>query len=246
MLFGEDVITMMRDFRICWIGGWRGSGKTALAERVGIEFVERGWCEHVVGNFPSVLHSDIESIECRDSYIVLDEAGVWLADKEFNKMTAYLRKRNLYIVLASTLPVVMQGRYLQFQRTFNFYKFGLPLWRFTLNLDYMNLRDKVDLWWLFPHEIYRLYDTLYEAGAEDGLALIRWVLNAYAVRQTGERRVSQTLVIEGLENGTESVEQYAGIQGMEDGGRVAQEVVEAARQISNSVSAYRDISRKRR
>lgn len=248
MLIGEDVLTMIRDFRICWIGGFNRSGKTALAERIGIEFIERGWVDRMVGNFPSVLHEDLDIAKCENAVIVLDEAGNWLNDKEFNKMTAFLGKRNLVVLLASTLPVVMRARTIQIQRTFNGYKFGLPYWRFTLNLDYMNLQDLVHLYWWRPDEVFRLYDTMYEARGEDGALLIKWVMAAYERKRAVVK--PNTLVITGLDDERTTRDagklDWAGIQSMEDSGRVAQEIAESARHITNAVSAYKKIARKRK
>ena len=65
----------------------------------------------------------------RDAFIVLDEGGVWLDDdKQFDAVTAYVRKHNNYVVIASVLPANLRARTLNVQRVFDGFKFGLPLW----------------------------------------------------------------------------------------------------------------------
>lgn len=269
MLMGEDVLQLVRQARIAWLGGFYGSGKTALASRIAVEFVERGWADHIVGNFPSVLHTDVETIPCKDAVIILDEAGVWLDDKDFNKMVAYLRKMNLTVVLPSVLPVSTKARTINFQKTFNGYSVGLPFWQYTVNLEYMNLTDKMRLTWWNPPEMFGLYDTDYKSGVEDGIKLVRWMVDA---ARGGEKRLrdaveghrakekSGGLVLQGFGEEVAAKESetaskaaidddsmaWAGIQSMESGGRLVDDLQEATRRMETTLSAFKKVSKRNR
>ncbi len=73
------------------------------------------------------MATDILRIPCEDAFIVLDEGGVWLDDKNFDAVTAFVRKHNLYVVIASVLPANLRARTLNVQRVFDGFKFGVPL-----------------------------------------------------------------------------------------------------------------------
>ncbi len=247
-LQGAEFLDLLRNFRICWLGGRFGGGKTAFAERLGVEFVDRGWADHIVGNFPSVLHTDISRIECKDCFIVLDEAGVWLDDREFDKVTAFLRKRNMTVVLASVLPVSLRAKTLNVQRTFNGHRLGLNFWRYSALLDYMRVKLTVSIIWRNPREIYGLYDTGYVAMDDGGI--VKWVVdsfnegrqNAIEIPSKGSRKARKA---DTAQDRGDSLA-WGGIQGVESGRRLAGEVSEAADKMEAAVSELNRAARRGR
>lgn len=255
-LYGSNFLNMLRNFRICWLGGRFGGGKTALAVRMSMEFLERGWVEHAVGNFPCVTFTDLHRIdECRDTFIVLDEAGVWLSDKEFDSITAFLRKRNLYVVLSSVLPVQLRARTLNIQRIFNGHTVGLNFWLYGGVLDYMRVKEKLSLTWTNPREIFGLYDTTYVTADDAGI--VEWVLDAFKQQQAMEAanpplwKKYQVLrnnakahpagagkIVDALS--------WKGIQGVDESRRNAEEIALAAEKIEAALPVLAKAGRRRR
>lgn len=185
-LRGYTMLTMMRDFRIAWLGGRPGGAKTALATRLGMEFIERGWCKYLVTNYPCAVATDFLRLpDCEDAFIVLDEGGVWLDDKQFDAVTAYVRKHNNYVVIASVLPANLRARTLNVQRVFDGFKFGLPLWFYACRLDYMNVKEKFTLAWQNPKEVFGLFDTQYSVADGDGI--VEWIVDAFRREQLARK-----------------------------------------------------------
>jgi hypothetical protein len=172
-LRGEPFLLMVKNFRLCWLGGRYGSGKTSLAVRLAIEFVHRGWARYIVTNFPSVVSDDIQSIPPRDAVVILDEAGVFLRDAELDRITAYLRKFNITLLLASVIPVSQRARTLNIQRVLNYSALGIPMWYYSAQLDYMRVRELLYLQWWRPSELWGIYDTSYVA--QDDAGIIQWL-----------------------------------------------------------------------
>jgi len=167
---GNIFIHTVRNFRLCWIGGRYGGGKTSFALRLAIEFLERGWAKTAYGNFPSVVFDPLPSDRIiQDCVIVLDEAGVFMTEKLLDKSIAFLRKRNVTLFMSSVLAPPTRGRTLEIQRTFNFQQLGLPVWSYVINLRYMNQREKYTCHWYNPSEIYGLYDTSHVAVDDGGI-----------------------------------------------------------------------------
>lgn len=173
MLRGEAFLLAVRNFRLCWIGGRYGSGKTSLAVRLAIEFLHRGWARYIVANFPSVVSDDIQSIPPRDAVVILDEAGVFLRDADLDRITAYLRKFNITLLLSSVIPVSQRARTLNIQRLLNYSALGVPMWHYSAQLDYMRVRELLYLQWWRPSEVHGLYDTTYVA--QDDAGIITWL-----------------------------------------------------------------------
>jgi hypothetical protein len=180
---------MLRNFRIAWVGGRFGGGKTAFAVRLAYEFVNRGWAQHSVGNFPCVLFTSLDRLpEVRDTVIVMDEAGLFLQDRMFNDLTAFLRKRNLYLIMSSVMPVPLRAKSLNVQRIINYNTVGLPLWRYSCVLDYMRVQEKMTIDWWYPSEVFGLYDTSYPAQDDGGI--VAWVKGAFGASAAGDAAVS--------------------------------------------------------
>lgn len=169
-LRGEVFLHTLRNFRLAWIGGRYGGGKTALAVRLGYEFKRRGWCEHIIGNFPSVLFTSLDRLsELRDVFVILDEAGAWMREGEFDEVVAFLRKRNVTVVMPSVLPPPIKARSLNIQRAINYRTIGINLWLYTVDLKYMRVHERSKLWWFSPTEIFGLWDTDYVTIDSQGI-----------------------------------------------------------------------------
>lgn len=169
-LLGGVFLQTLRTFRVCWLGGRFGGGKTALAVRLAYEFIHRGWAEHMICNFPCVLATDLARLpELRDTVIVLDEAGVWMDTGYFNEVVAFLRKRNLTVIMPSVLPPPTRAQALSVQRFFNGHTIGFNVWGYSMLLQHMRVKERYNLWWFNPREVYGLWDTAHVATDDGGI-----------------------------------------------------------------------------
>lgn len=129
---------LLRNYRVAFIGGHYGSGKTLLAVALGVHWWERGWCDHIYANIR--LKGDFYEEtpeEIRDAYILYDESWQSLDAREFGgkksqRWLAYLRKRNITLVLASVLTVDVRFRVLTVQRRF---ALGDSLWWYAWRVN---------------------------------------------------------------------------------------------------------------
>lgn len=257
-LYGDVFLNTLRHYRIGWIGGRFGGGKTAIAVRIAIQFEEKGWVDSIIGNFPCVAFKSWRDMdELRNAFIILDEAGAWMKEKDFEDTVAFLRKRNLYLVVPSVMPPPIKARALNIQRIINFDMIGLPIWLYQMSLDYMNIHEEAKLWWVNPKEVFGLYDT--SDVAINSRGIVRYVRKAFygsrnerdqdddifyllRERETGEARPA---LPEEPEDET-PVQAGDGVQGVEEFRRVAGDLYEVAKTIEKSVPLHRGGRRRRR
>lgn len=245
MLVGEIFLNTFRTERVCWIGGHYGSFKTALALRMGIEFVERGWSKHILTNFPCEVATDLHRLESLDDcFCILDEAGVWMNEGTFRNVIAYPRKINTYLCLASKVEPPLKARKMTVQMVFNFWEWGIPLLRFQCSVDDMNNRERFPLHWWRPSEVFGLWDTKYVVRSGRGLVE---VINAAFARLGNDEEVElpewakpykfdKALAGDG--------DKGQGIPELEDARRVAETAYEAAQKMEQAVSLSRKFRRK--
>lgn len=189
-LYGDVFINTLRNFRLCWLAGRVGGGKTALAVRLGYYFYERGWAKHIIGNFPCVLFTDLHRLpELRDCFVILDEAGVWMDERLFDQVVAYLRKRNVYVMMPSYLAPPTKARSIYVQRTLNGHAFGVNCWWYTGMVKNLFVQDKYSLAWTNPREVYGLWDTSHVASDDGGI--IDLFIDTFGELQRGKTRANR-------------------------------------------------------
>lgn len=231
MLSGDVFINTLRTFRLCWIGGRVGGGKTALAVRLAIHFYDRGWVDHIIGNFPSVVFTSLSRVsDFRRLFVILDEAGVWMRDGDFDQVAAYLRKRDIYVVMSSFLSPPLRARSFNVQRVLNAHRFGLDFWTYSGIVDYMRVKERIPLIWYNPREVYGLWDTSYVA--QDDAGIIDAFIEVFG--KVGSRAGSRSSVSSGY-----------GDSGMESLRRVAEDFSVAAEKVSEAVSLSQRSVRRR-
>lgn len=233
-----------------WRALWRG--KTSLAVRLGIEFCERGWSDHILTNFPSVVATSLMSLpDLRKCFIILDEGGTWLSRKNFDDVAAFLRKRDLVLVVPSVIPPPISARMLSVQRTFSLDGLGLPIWFYSSTLDYMNVKEEYKFTWYNPREIFGLYDTSAVTNDDGGLVTL---INAFfdddarKGRLHNDQNITEVLRKFGLRDSIPAVDvqEGDGVSGVEELRRVTEDAYEASRKFEKSISAYKQQRRRRR
>ena len=162
MIFPPDILFTIRNFRSAWFGGRYGGGKTALAVATAGYIVAAGWADKIYANFPMRWRlALLEDTDMRDAVIVLDEGWsmveTWDDVKAF---AAFLRKRNLYVLIPSVFPPHQRLKFLSIMRIFNGFSVGIPAWFYSATLSGMGGKPERYIFsWITPDEIYGLYDT---------------------------------------------------------------------------------------
>jgi hypothetical protein len=168
LLNGDMVLSYLQMYRICWIGGRFGGGKTALAFRLAYELVASGRFRYLISNVDSVWRDDLAAVKPRyegnrmfaDCVVVLDEGGLFLkTGTDAEKYLAFLRKFNICIIIPSVQPPASRVKFMSVQMIFNGYSLGLPFWMYKLVLSYMASKEVDYFTWLNPTEVFGVYDT---------------------------------------------------------------------------------------
>jgi len=166
MLLGAAYLTRyIANYRVCWLAGRYGGGKTALAFRLAYEFMRGGDYRYLLTNVKSAWSDDPATCTLRDgkyldAVIILDEAGEFMASRsDARKWLVYLRKLNVILLMPSVLPPSSDVRFLSIRRLWNGQSLGLPYWMYRVRLESGDISEKLLLNWFFPSEIYGIYDT---------------------------------------------------------------------------------------
>lgn len=181
----EGLVHSARNYRVVFLGGRYGGGKTALAFRLAYELMQNrsfGF-RYLLSNVRSVWNTPPSAVELRDgvfadAVMVLDEGGMFLdSPRRAKEWLAYLRKLNIVLLIPSVIEPALIMRRLSIQRLQNFQPYGLPLWRFGWRLDSHMVKQKnAFLWWNFA-EIFGIYDTMGMPADADALLgeIEKWV-----------------------------------------------------------------------
>lgn len=162
-LWAEGFFSIFQAFRVCWLGGRFGGGKTSLAVALAASILRIGWVDGVISNFPiSFGKIPEEPTDLRNKAIILDEAWLYLKNrKAVEDYAAFLRKANIFLILPSVFPIHPRLSFLRVQRLFNGQVFKLPFWVYKYSLSMMNIKENGYFLLLNPQSIYPAYDTLY-------------------------------------------------------------------------------------
>lgn len=197
MIYGLDnVLPLIEGERILAIVGRYGSGKSAMAFRLGYELIKRKKAKHLVSNIPcvwSVPPKEMRLEEKRlNSVVILDEAGQFLqTGRQASAFILGLRKLNTILILPSKLDVPRKVRAVTLERVFNAQVVGLPLWVYRWRLASGSRKDTGLIYWSNPHEIFGVYST-----------------SAYPLTDGGFSKILHGIVREVALEGEEELEEY--------------------------------------
>lgn len=164
-------------YRMVWIAGRFGGGKTALAVYICMWLCEKGYARYIASNvklgFGTVVRtvsaSDLRYHDCngfafRDTVILMDESwqvlGKGASRKQVIEWLAFMRKANNFLIMPSVLPLVAEVNVLKVERIFNGLALGIPVWLYRWNLgDYRRGGDRGHYLLRNPSQVFGLYDT---------------------------------------------------------------------------------------
>jgi len=179
LIGGERVLGILESYRLCWIGGRFGGGKTSLAFRLAQPFLERGY--RLLTNIRSVWADDPEDIDFVDEFghlrlvVVMDEGGLWLKrNAQVEAMAAYAAKMDVVYIISSYFAPASYFRVFKIKVLYGFRHIRIPLvfYRWSLR-DVEGFADSGLLIWWNPAEVYGVYSR--QDPAQDGNEIVEFM-----------------------------------------------------------------------
>lgn len=182
-LFADVFLQLLPAYRMVWLAGPFGSGKTVLATILAQYLVEVGHVKRIVSNIPvsgsvpavrrvpdgAAYYSKYlgrwyhggDMLPLEDACILMDEAAAFMDDWSSAKdYVAALRKSNLYLLMPSVWSPANRLRAFEVRRTLNLYSFGLPAWRYSWFLvNGRTVAEKGAFVAVMPHRYFGISDT---------------------------------------------------------------------------------------
>jgi len=192
---GHLLLRYIENYRVVWLGGRYGSGKTALAFMIAHELMKTGRYHYIFSNTASVWNDDPDKAVLRpdeagietfiDCIIILDEAGEFMATRsQAQAWLSYLRKLNIVLILPSVLPPANDVRFVTVRREFDMSVIGIPIWFYKMSMSIGDIDETHKFQWFLPQCIYGIYDTLSLTQDADFLlhAIKGWIDKARLAR----------------------------------------------------------------
>lgn len=164
-------------YRMVWISGRFGGGKTSLAVAIAQWLCAKSYARYIASNIKLLVGKEVGCVDaaelrritCKgpvytDTVILMDESwtivGKGTGRKQVVDWLAYMRKGNNFLVMPSVLPLVSEVGVLRVERVFNGLGFGLPVWLYRWYLgDHRRGGDRGWYAFLHPARVFGLYDT---------------------------------------------------------------------------------------
>lgn len=203
----------IRLYRVVWIQGRYGGGKTAVAYRIAYELCEKYGYRYILGNTRSVWNDTPDKVVQSpdgtvDAVMILDEGGLFLkTGKDTEAFLAFLRKLNIIILIPSVTRPSTRVCFFNVQRTINWYAYGIPVWSYRFELLSGAIKEKGYFHWSRPTEIFGIYDTSSAPANDGGLNDVIQEFTKNLQKATGQKAIGvgasskTTFTIEGIDEG---------------------------------------------
>jgi len=171
IFFGADeFLNMLLAFRIVWLSGRFGGGKTSLAFMLSAWLLANGKVDTVVGNLEGSIISPV-TVPLYNASIILDESWIYIDDRSsVTEYAAFVRKFNHYLLLPSVWPPHNRFTFLSVQRVFNAYTVGIPAWVYRWQLGMRSVKEKGYFSIFNPSAIFGHYDTEFVPSGDGGIS----------------------------------------------------------------------------
>lgn len=196
LILADQFLAIFRHARVLWIGGLFGKHKTSFAYALAETYLKQGY--RLVTNNLSVWADRKDDVDFDDDgklhvVVVLDEAGLDVKFRvQAERMTAFLRKMDVYIIMPSFWPPAQMLRFFVLQPTINWRMIGLPMVQYRWSVR-LKMWDAAGWFlWAFPERVYGTYSSL-DPG-EDAQVILDWLADKaaeYEKRFEGGRRPRQ-------------------------------------------------------
>lgn len=161
LINSDVVLATVQSYRLVWISGRFGGGKTSLAYVLARRFLESGY--RLVTNNQSVWGDQLEDVQLLESgmlkaVVILDEGGLWFkSSKQIEMIASYAAKMDVIYLIPSFFPPTRTAQILVIQPVFNLKSAGLPLIVYRWRVRIGSFQDGGWFFWWRPSEIYGVY-----------------------------------------------------------------------------------------
>ncbi len=187
-LFAEDFLSMLTFFRVLYLEGRPGAGKTYLSVLLSGHLLAGGYVNKVVSNIPISWRSEAV-VPLNNACIILDESWMYINSRsDVMDYAGFVRKFNHYLLLPSVFPPHRLMTRFSVERIQNLYAYGLPGWLYRWRLDRVNVKEKGHFLVWHPHELFGYFDTKYIPADDGGISEAVAGTAGVSVRQHGKRK----------------------------------------------------------
>jgi hypothetical protein len=218
----------LQSYRLCWISGRFGGGKTSFAYKVAEDFLKRGY--RLITNNESVWADDLSKVDLLDNgmlhaVILLDEGGLWFkSSKQIEMIASYAAKMDCVYIIPSFWPPTRAAQVLTVQPIFNLKGTGIPIVVYKWKVKLGGFMDSGTFLWSNPGEIFGVYSR--QDPGDTGADIVEYLIEkteAYRNRFGRGRKtfdglpgleteVSSTdLLLEASENMAQAVDTWTSI-----------------------------------
>jgi hypothetical protein len=179
-LVGAGAFTgIISSYRLLWISGRFGGGKTSFAYALAEEYLKQGY--RLVSNNRSVW-ADNPSDVCLDpetghlkAVIILDEGGLeFKAKSQIEQIAAYAAKMDCIYIIPSFWPPVRAAQVLTAQPLFSLQSAGLPVIVYRWRVKLGSFSDNGIFLWTWPNSIYGIYSR--EDPGDRSAQIVKWLV----------------------------------------------------------------------
>ncbi|MEO5351048.1 MAG: hypothetical protein H7836_15605 [Magnetococcus sp. YQC-3] len=161
---------MLQNFRVVWIRGRYGGGKTSLAFLIASKLIAEKTVDGLVSNIPATFSSSVEFLR-RPCVILLDEAWMYVEGRgDVYDYAGFVRKFDHILLLPSVFSVHARLATFTVQRVFNAYSLGIPIWWYRWNLKDKDVKEHGYFGIQNPKAIFGHYPTKWVAGTDGGIS----------------------------------------------------------------------------
>lgn len=173
ILLGFEIFySLLRAYRVVWLRGRFGGGKTSLAVMLSAKLLADGYINCVVSNVPCTFSIELDKVKEDEGWaILLDESWLYLSEKSrIYDYAAYLRKLNHYLLLPSVWPLHYRLSFFSVMRVFNAYTIGLPVWVYRYDVSMRAFSEHGYFAVVRPDQIFNHFDTKFIPSDDGGVS----------------------------------------------------------------------------
>lgn len=161
LLGGANIPYLLREYRVGWIRGRYGVGKTLLAYALWYLYFRRmGY--RLFCNFAAWGASSLEDLRPDASgrlraYIIIDEGGDWLTARR--RVIYAARKLDYILVVSGRAAPPREVQELTIVGRYSLESSGIPLVRYTAVASAGGIKDHYNFWLFLPWRFWGMYST---------------------------------------------------------------------------------------
>lgn len=171
-------LPLVNMYRLVWLSGRFGGGKTLMAFAIAQQYLERGY--RLVTNARTVWADAPDSVRLDvhghlRAVVLLDEGGIYLkASVQVEQMCAYAAKMDVVYLIPSYWPPVRAAQVVTVQPVWSLLYVGIPVTFYKWQVRQGAMRDSGWFAFALPSKLYGVYSRN-DPGA-DANVVVQWAV----------------------------------------------------------------------